>query len=121
MPERFSPAWIEALDAAARGLTAAAEPFVVQQVVTGPDGEVAWHLDLGPETIRVRVGWAESADVTFVQDRETARAVASGELSAGAALTSGRLTVRGATARLTEHRDVLARLDTAFQQVATDA
>ncbi len=97
MPERFSPEWIAALDAAARGLPGAEEPFVIQQVVSSADGDVAWHVDLEPEAIRVRPGRAGQADVTFAQDRETADAVAAGELSAAAALTSGRLTVRGAT------------------------
>jgi hypothetical protein len=52
--------------------------------------------------------------VTFSQDRATADAIATGELSASAALTSGRLVVRGATSRLPEHREALARLDEAF-------
>ena len=52
--------------------------------------------------------------MTFSQDRATAEAIADGELSAGAALTAGRLTVRGATARLTEHRETLARIDEAL-------
>ena len=47
VPERFSPEWIAALDAAARSLPGAGDPFVIQQVVTDPDGEVAWHVDLG--------------------------------------------------------------------------
>ena len=34
---------------------------------------------------------------------------------------SGRLTVRGATAKLTDHRAALARLDAALRQVPADA
>ena len=110
MPERFSPEWIEALDDAARGLTGSGERFVIEQVVD----DVAWHVVLGSEGVRVLPGRAEAADVTFTQDRETAEAIATGALSAAAALTSGRLSVRGATARLTDHREVLARLDEAL-------
>lgn len=110
MPERFSDEWIAALDAAARTLPGVAEAFTIQQVVD----DLAWHVVLGPEGVRVRPGQAEDPDVTFTQDRATADAIAGGELSAGAALTSGRLTVRGATSRLTEHREALARLDEAF-------
>ncbi len=110
VPERFSPEWIEALDAAARDLPAAGELFVIQQVVD----DVAWHVVLATDGVRVHAGEAEQADVTFTQDRATADAIATGELSAAAALTSGRLTVSGATARLTAHREALARLDEAF-------
>ena len=110
MPERFTGAWVTALDDAARSLPGIDGSFVIQQVVD----DDAWHVDLGPEGVRVRPGRADEPDVTFTQDRSTAEAIASGELSAGAALTSGRLTVRGSTARLTEHREVLAALDEAF-------
>jgi alkyl sulfatase BDS1-like metallo-beta-lactamase superfamily hydrolase len=121
MVARFSPEWIEALDEAARGLEGPPSAFVIQQVVVDGGTEVAWYLDLEPGAVRVRAGLADHPDIVFNQDRETAEAVAGGELSAAAALTSGRLTVRGATARLTEHRDLLARLDAAFQQVPADA
>jgi alkyl sulfatase BDS1-like metallo-beta-lactamase superfamily hydrolase len=121
VPERFSPEWIAALDEAARALPGGDQAFVVQQVVTGGDGERAWHVDLGDDGIRVRPGKADDADVTFTQDRATAEAIATGRLSTAEALTSGRLTVRGATARLTEHREAMARLDEALAAVGTDA
>ena len=114
MAERFSPEWIDALDAAARGLPGAPESFVIQQVVADGDDELAWHLTLGPDGVRVHEGRADRADVTFSQDRATAESIADGDLSAGAALTAGRLTVRGASARLTEHRETLARIDEAI-------
>jgi hypothetical protein len=110
VPERFSSEWIEALDDAARGVPGGEETFVIQQVVD----DVAWHVVLDASGVRVHAGQAEAPDVTFRQDRATADAIAAGELSAASALTSGRLTVRGATSRLAEHRDVLAQLDEAF-------
>jgi len=112
--DRFSDQWVEALGAAVRDLPAAPEAFVIQQVVTDGGAEIAWHLVLGPDGVRVHPGRAEAPDVTFTQDRATADAIADGDLSAGAALTAGRLTVRGATARLTEHREALARIDEAL-------
>ncbi len=114
MAERFSVEWVAALDDAARDLAGPDVAFVIQQVVTDPRGEQAWLVDLGPDGVRVRPGRADQADVTFTQDRATAEAIAEGELSAGAALTAGRLTVRGATDRLPEHRETLARLDEAL-------
>lgn len=113
VPERFSPEWVAALDGAARTLPGVSETFVIQQVVTDEGREVAWHVALGPDGVRVQPGRAAEPDVTFAQDRATAEAIAGGTLSAAEALTSGRLTVRGAAARLTEHREVLARLDAA--------
>ena len=68
----------------------------------------------GPPEAALASGRAEAPDVTFCQDRQTAEAIADGTSSAGAALTAGRLTVRGATARLTEHREALARIDEAL-------
>ena len=114
MVPRFSAAWVETLDRAARDLPAADTAFIIQQVVTDGDDEIAWHLVLGPGGVLGLVGRADAPDVTFTQDRATADAIADGELSAGAALTAGRLSVRGATARLTEHREALARIDEAL-------
>jgi hypothetical protein len=110
MAERFSPEWIEALDASARGLAGGEDRFVIQQVVD----EAAWYVALGPDGVRVRPGMADAPDVTFRQDRATADAIVDGELSAAAALTSGRLTVQGVTSQLADHREVLAQLDEAF-------
>ncbi len=115
MVPRFSAAWVEALDIAVRDLPAADEAFVVQQVVTDGDDEIAWHLVLGPDGVRVLAGRADSARRDLhARTEQTAEAIADGTLSAGAALTAGRLTVRGATARLTEHREALARIDEAL-------
>jgi alkyl sulfatase BDS1-like metallo-beta-lactamase superfamily hydrolase len=110
----LSDAWIAALDDAARHIEGGGEPLVIQQVVTDGDGEVTWHVALGPDGVRVRPGRADAADVTFTQDRETAEAIARGELSAATALTAGQLVVQGAAARLVDHRAVLARLDEAL-------
>lgn len=113
MADRFSPDWVTRLDRAVREVRTD-DAFVIQQVVTGDDGESSWYLALGPGGGRVHPGRADAPDVTFTQDRATADAIADGALSAGAALTAGRLTVRGATARLPDHREALARIDEAL-------
>jgi hypothetical protein len=117
----LTEAWISALDDAARSVAGADEPLVIQQVVTDDEGEIAWHIAFDGDGVRVRPGRAEAPDVTFTQGRATAESIAGGQLSAGSALTSGLLTVRGATARLTTHREDLARLDEALAVVRTDA
>lgn len=119
MPERFSPEWIAVLDEAARAVIGV-EDFVIQQVITD-DQDTAWHVMLSSGPTRVRPGRAEAPDVTFTQDRATAEAIACGELSAGSALTNGRLIVQGATARLAKQREVLARLDAALAAAGVDA
>ena len=116
MVDFLSDDWIAALDEAARTVSGV-EDFVIQQVVTD-EPPTRWYVALSSGPVRVHPGEAEAPDVTFSQDRATAEAIARGELSAGAALTSGRLSVRGSSARLTEHRDVLARLDAALRALA---
>lgn len=118
VPDRWSQAWVEALDDAARAVGGTdGERFVIQQVVDDDGTLLTWHVVLGPDGTRVRPGEADDADVTFRQDRATAEAIARGDLAAGTALAGGRLTVRGATAELTRHRDLLARLDEAWAGV----
>jgi len=121
VPARWTQAWIEALDEAVAAVGGTGgEPFVIQQVVDDDGVARAWHVTLGPDRTRVAAGEADDPDVTFRQDRDTAEAIARGELAAGRALAAGRLTVRGATAELTRHRDLLARLDEAWAGVPED-
>lgn len=121
MTERWSRAWIEALDEAAQAVGGTGgERFVIQQVVEDEraDGAgTAWHVVLTEDTVRVLPGAADDADVTFTQDRPTAESIVRGELAAGTALADGRLSVHGATTGLTRHRELLARLDEAWAGV----
>ena len=65
----------------------------------------------------VRAGRADDADVTFTQDRATARAIADGELAAQTAFMAGRLRTGGDLTRLLAHREALADLDDVFADV----
>lgn len=112
MPRYLSPEWLAELDRACRGNRPTARPgpgghlaeqLVVQQLVSdGPQGPVAYHLDIDQETVMVRAGMAPEPTVTFSQDYETAAAVAKGELSAQGAFMAGRVQVRGDLVRLVE-------------------
>lgn len=94
----LSPGWVADLDEAARAATAPADvSLVVQQVVVdGRDGaEAAYAIRIGDGGVRVTEGRADDAHLTLTQDRETAAAIARGELSAQAAFLEGRLQVGG--------------------------
>ena len=98
MAEPLTSAWVSALAAAAQGATAPEGiELVVQQVVVDADGgeELAYAVRIGGGTVAVTEGRAGDADVTFTQDRDTAAAIAAGELSAQAAFLAGRLRVGG--------------------------
>jgi putative sterol carrier protein len=97
--QHLSPAWIDVLaDAAARAEAPEGVELVVQQVVAGAatDGsEVAYAIRIHDGGVSVEPGRVADPDVTFTQDRATAAAIASGELSAQSAFLEGRLKVGG--------------------------
>jgi len=126
----FSEAWFDALEASLGSLGSlgplpADEPagaasglgpalgLALGQIVTGvPDvGEVRYLINLagnGPGSlVRGSVG---GADVTLVEDWETAEAIASGEASVPDLLTNGRIKIRGDARRLVDAAPLLARV-----------
>jgi hypothetical protein len=110
----LSEEWFEqvgaAADEAAAGLAEA--KLVLQHTVLGaPAGEVCYHLRLAPEGAEIVRGAASHPDVTFSEDYETAAAVASGVLSAPAALIAGRIRIGGDMGALIAHPDILAVTD----------
>ena len=123
MPAYLSPAWLSALQDAAdsspnlRDATTGMH-LVVQQVVTGgPDGDVAYHVVVDDGNTSVRAGRADDPTITFTQDRDTARAVSRGELSAQGAFMAGRIRVRGDLPALVAQQDALLRVDDVFASV----
>jgi hypothetical protein len=74
---------------------ASAGPLRLGQLVTGgPDGDVAYTVVLGGEGPGVVAG-ADGAGVVLVESFETARAIASGQVTAGEAVARGLIKVRG--------------------------
>ncbi len=115
VPRFASREWIEALDAAAARVdlgedAAAAEGFVLQQVVTG-DPPAAWSVAVADGRVRYRSGRADAPDVTLTSDLGTARAVHLGHERAQAAFMAGRIRIGGDPTALVRVQAVLARLD----------
>ena len=85
----------ESFRAAAAGRT-----LRLQQVVTSPEGETRHWFRLEDGLATLGLGDIEGPDATLRQDYETAAAISKGELSALAALMSGRLKVSGGLMKL---------------------
>lgn len=120
MLEFASPEWIRALDDTVRASEALAEAtrdvaLTIRQTLTdGPSGEVSWHIVVDHGSVRVLPGPGDHADVTFVQDDETARSIGAGTISAQTAFMIGRLRVGGDTAKLMEHAGAFDELADLF-------
>jgi hypothetical protein len=125
VPRYLTPDWIDAaqraVDADATLAAAAADVRVtVQQMVTGgPDGDVAYHVDVDHGSVRVTGGEADDPTVTFIQSWDTAAAIARGELSAQGAFMTGLIRVRGDLPELVEHGDVFGGVDDVFAELRT--
>ena len=69
------------------------------------------------EGARVISGPAPDPEVVFVQARETAVAIATGELSAEEAVLNGEVTFEGNPMALLSHRRLLAKAEDVFAEV----
>jgi putative sterol carrier protein len=122
----LTPEWIDALDRAASAapeLTALTKGvvLVIEQEITGPDGiATTYHVAIDDGSVSVRPGPAEAPTIRFIEDRDTAWAVATGELSAQRAFMTGRLRVGGDLTVLLAHTEVLAALGDVFAAVRDD-
>ena len=116
MVRYLSPEWFAEVNRAAATSEAgtasgSSARFTVQQIVTGgPEGEVRYWVRVEGGVMEAALGQAEVADITVRQSHDTAVAVASGELSAQAALVAGRIRVSGDTTLLLEHQALLREL-----------
>lgn len=119
MAEFLSSEWLTALhdiasvDERLAEVTADIDLTVEQHIGDGDD-EFVYHLVFDHGSTSVRPGPAENPTVRFRQDRETAVAIARGELSAQRAFMSGRLQVGGDVQRLVENSQVLVALGDTF-------
>ncbi len=115
--------WLEALTrevAASEPLHEAADGRhlgVTQVVRDGPEGEVIYHLQVADGAARFGAGAADPEDVRFVQDWDTAVAVAAGALNAQEAMVGGRILLTGDHQKLLESQPVFRALDEVFTTV----
>jgi hypothetical protein len=126
----LSPAWVAALDRAARADEALAEAtrdvalVVEQQVTGGPRGDATYHLTFDHGTVTAAPGPApDAADVPVVRfalDHDTALAIARGTGSAQRAFMAGALQVGGDLRVLLDHQVVLSGLHDAFAAVRAE-
>lgn len=106
--------WVDALDAAAAPLEVSGElELCIEHVVES----FVYHVSYGGGRVRYRAGAATDSTVRLVADRETATAIARGELSAQRAFMNGRLAIEGDTLALANAQPALRSIGDAFAVV----
>lgn len=115
----LSPAWIEALDEAARAApaTSGSSTLVVEHQVRDATGVVTFHLVIDSTGVSVAAGEATDPTIRFSSDRATAWAVASGQTSAQRAFMSGDLQVGGDLRAVADRPESLSTLGDLFAEV----
>ncbi|MEZ5179289.1 MAG: SCP2 sterol-binding domain-containing protein [Acidimicrobiales bacterium] len=130
----LSPAWVEALDRAARADERLAEAtrgvalVLAQRITGGPDGDVAYHVRFDHGSVSVAMGPGPEAGtaaadvpvVRFVLDHATALDIARGIGSAQRAFMAGTLQVGGDLRVLLEQPEVFSALHDVFGAVRAD-
>jgi hypothetical protein len=92
--------------------------LAVTQIVTdGPEGDVSYHLAVDDGTVRFGPGPAEDEQLRFLQDWDTAVAVATGAMNAQEAFIGGRIKLMGDQQLLLDSVPVFAALDSVFSKV----
>ena len=92
--------------------------FGLTQVVTStPFGEVRYHLQSGDGAVVFKVDDANPENVRFVQDYQTAIAVATGKLNSQEAFINGHIRFSGDHQCLIDAQEIFALLDDVFTSV----
>lgn len=123
MPRYLSLDWIDDLRAEVAAserlrAVAAGRTIGVTQVVTGgPEGDVTYHLQVAGGVVDFAAGAAEPEHVRFVQDWDTAVAVAMSTMNAQEAFIKGRIRFTGDQQLLLDSTPLFAALDGVFASV----
>lgn len=122
----LSEEWTEAVQDALN----ASEPFrsaagsqttKVQQVVTGPDGEVRYWFKLDGGQASLGLGDSpEDVDATITQDYDTAVALSKNELTGTAAYMSGKLRVSGDLMKLMQLQAAMGQMPAALKDIEVE-
>ena len=89
----------------------------IQQVVTGPEGEIKYWFKLENGQADLGVGEIDSPDATISQDYDTAVALSKNELTGTSAYMSGKLRVSGDLMKLMQLQGALGQLPTALKDI----
>ncbi len=118
--EFLSDDWLTALDAAARARPrpdvdplASVRLAIDQVVIGGP----TWRLSIDQGALTIEVDPQGDPDVRLTSDRETAKAIASGERPALDAFISGDLRLGGDVRALLDNRAALESVGDLFAEV----
>lgn len=88
-----------------------------QHVTEGPNGDLVWTVVVNHGVAHAHSGSTDAPDVTFTQDYATAKAIATGDMSAQSAFMLGKLRIGGDVAKLMEHAAAFDALDDLFIDV----
>lgn len=115
MSDFLSSSWLEELTALAGGDEVGPDATIIQHVVTGgPDGDVAFVLEVDAGRARARPGRDGRAVVTLTEAWDTAVRLHRGELTARAAFLGGLIRVRGDVRRIIQAASGLSGLEPAL-------
>lgn len=120
MARYLSQVWFDEVNRAAAdnadlAVDTAGVDLTIQQVVTGaPEGDIRYAVLIRNGEVELRPGDDAGADVTITEDWDTAKAVASGSMSAPTAFMTGRIRVGGNVGVLLDAQGCLQGLDKVF-------
>jgi putative sterol carrier protein len=121
VPSFLSPSWLEQLTALAGGDGVGPSPTVVQQLVTGgPDGDIAFVLEVDQGKVRATPGRNPDAVVTLIESWETAVRLHHGQVTAREAFMNGLIRVRGDVRKIVDAAAGLASLAPALAALRDD-
>ena len=114
--EAFHPRWAAiAMSVLADGEAAHGVRETYQFVI----GSSPFHFEVDDGTVRLRDGWADDPAVTWTTDEETWADIASGTLTAPAAISTGALTVDGDSKAASRLRKIFSRTQMMARAKAT--
>ena len=89
----------------------------IQNIVSAPDGEKRYYLNVVDGNSEVSMGELPGAEATLSSDYETAAAMSRNELNATAAYMSGKLKIQGDLMRLMQLQGLFNTLPQAIKTV----